>query len=182
MDARDIKTIAAAVAVRAMRPLVNRVNNMFMRILVDSVNDGTMLQTLKAFGLSDDALEDIEHMQPGGLTHVPLSGAEGVGAAIGGGREHVIALGVSNRNARPTGLAAGETGLYNVSLGESGGLKIKLLANGDVLITPSHKTRIVGDLEVTGEITAMADSTPVKLSTHKHPSAMGPTGAPIPEP
>lgn len=44
------------------------------------------------------------------------------------------------------------------------------------------KLRIEGDVEVTGEVTAKADTAAVKLSTHVHPSATGPTGVPTPEP
>ena len=40
--------------------------------------------------------------------------------------------------------------------------------------------KVFGDLEVTGEITAKSDTLPVKVSTHQHPSAMGPTGSPTP--
>jgi hypothetical protein len=49
-----------------------------------------------------------------------------------------------------------------------------------VTLTVGDKLRIVGDLEVTGEITAKADTTPVQLSTHAHPTAMGPSGPPTP--
>lgn len=42
------------------------------------------------------------------------------------------------------------------------------------------KLRVVGDLEVTGEVTAKADTHPVALSTHVHPTAMGPSGPPTP--
>jgi len=44
------------------------------------------------------------------------------------------------------------------------------------------KLRVEGDLEVTGEVTAKAASpaTAVSLSTHLHPTAMGPSGAPTP--
>jgi hypothetical protein len=53
---------------------------------------------------------------------------------------------------------------------ESG--ELELLASGDV--------RISKNLLVDGEVTAKAGTTPVKLSTHLHPTATGPSGAPIP--
>ena len=37
-----------------------------------------------------------------------------------------------------------------------------------------------GNINAPGDVTAKADSTPVKLSTHLHPTAMGPSGAPTP--
>lgn len=51
-----------------------------------------------------------------------------------------------------------------------------------IIIEVTDKLRIIGDLEVTGEITAMCDTAPVSLSTHQHPSPLGPTGSPIPLP
>lgn len=37
-----------------------------------------------------------------------------------------------------------------------------------------------GTIKAPGEITAMAETAPVKLSTHLHPTAMGPSGKPTP--
>ena len=58
----------------------------------------------------------------------------------------------------------------NLVIGEEGGAEIH--------IEPGGAVRILGDLEVTGEVTAKADSASVGLSTHLHPTAMGPSGAP----
>ncbi len=41
---------------------------------------------------------------------------------------------------------------------------------------------IDGDLHVTGEIIAKSATTPVSVSTHTHPTGVGPTGVPIPDP
>lgn len=46
----------------------------------------------------------------------------------------------------------------------------------------ADKVTIDGDLFVTGEITAKSDSLAIPLSTHEHPTAMGPTDKPIPPP
>lgn len=57
--------------------------------------------------------------------------------------------------------------------------------DGDAItigFTGSGTVKVAGDLEVTGEVTGMSATTPVKLTTHKHPTPLGPTGVPIPEP
>jgi phage gp45-like len=166
---------------RATASLRHALDMVASRIVVESVQDGSKLQGLKAMALADEPLEDIEHMQPGGLSHVPLAGAEGVLLCIAGRREHPIALCVSNRSTRPTGGQSGETVLYCSAPGGAG-IKIKLNADGEIELTPSSKVTIVGDLEVTGEVTAntAVPAEKVTLTQHKHPTAMGPSGAPIP--
>ncbi len=176
---------------RATSSLRHRLDMVASRIVVEGVKDGSKLQSLKAQALADEPLEDIEHMQPGGLSHVPLSGAEGVLICVAGRRDIPIALCVSNRAARPTGGAPGETVLYCASQAGAG-VKIRLKANGDIELTPTAKVTIAGKVEitgdvaitgaltVTGEVTAKSASMPIKLSTHPHNTAMGPSGPPNP--
>jgi hypothetical protein len=67
------------------------------------------------------------------------------------------------------------------SMWQSGAGALEILIEADTQLTLQAPTvRVVGDLEVTGEVTANADTAPTNLSLHKHPSAMGPTGAPVP--
>jgi hypothetical protein len=56
----------------------------------------------------------------------------------------------------------------------SGTPLLKFAADGTV--------RLTGSLVVSGEVTAGAATVPVHLTTHKHGTAMGPSGAPLPEP
>lgn len=70
-----------------------------------------------------------------------------------------------------------------IEVGQDGTVSVE--TSGSVTMTSSETTirngvRIEGDLSVTGEVTAMADTAGVGLSTHIHPSAMGPTSAPTP--
>lgn len=52
--------------------------------------------------------------------------------------------------------------------------------DGNYINLNDEKIKIKGDLEVTGEITAKADTAPVKLSTHTHTGNLGaPTSAPM---
>lgn len=176
MDVSDlVRLIHSATA-----PLKQRLGMMVSRIVIDAVNDGTLLQSLRVTALADEVLDRVEHMQPGGLTHHAMPGAEGVLVCPGGYRDHPIALAVSNRAARPRGGAPGETALWSSTPG-TGGLKIRLLADGDIEMTPTAGVRIVGNLDVTGLVTALA-GTPgaVGVTTHGTPSPMGPLPPPMP--
>lgn len=163
---------------RVVAPLRARIDMQVSRFVVDAVISSGKLQTLKGIGFADEVIDPIEHFEPGGLTHNPGQGAEGVLLSGGGYRDHPMAVGVSQRSARPVNLANGETALYTA--GAQGGTRILLKTDGSVVITPSSKVRIEGDLEVTGEVKAMADGASVSLSTHQHPTAMGPSGPPTP--
>jgi hypothetical protein len=45
-----------------------------------------------------------------------------------------------------------------------------------------HTPKLIvdGNIECTGEITAMSSTTAVKLSAHQHPTAVGVSGTPVP--
>lgn len=169
---------------RATASLRHRLDMVASRIVVDGVQDSSKLQGLKAVALADEVLDEIEHMQPGGLSHVPLAGAEGVLVCIAGHRDHPIALCVSNRGSRPTGGAPGETVLYCAAAGGGAGVRIRLKADGSIELTPASgkNVKVVGNLDVTGEVTANSavPAAKVTLTQHKHPTAMGPSGAPVP--
>lgn len=49
---------------------------------------------------------------------------------------------------------------------------------GNVEITGDVKT--TGDIVADGQVTAMKQTTPINLSTHTHPTGVGPSGAPTP--
>ncbi len=103
-----------------------RVANMLVRFVVDSVDDSSGFQKLSVEALATEGIDEVEHMQPGGLTHHSLPGAEGVLLSLGGSREIVIALAAANRDARPNDLLDGETALYSIPHG----IQVKLDAAG----------------------------------------------------
>lgn len=171
---------------RATAPLVTRLNMAVSRFVLDAVDDAAKRQGLRVLVLADEVIDHVEHMQPGGLTHRALPGAEGVLLCVGGHRGHPLAVGVSNRDARPTGLQPGETGVYSV--GDEGGLKILLKADGSIELTPTGtplpKVKIVGTLEVTGDVKAgtLTGPTTRSLLLHPHGTPMGPTTPPLASP
>jgi hypothetical protein len=56
---------------------------------------------------------------------------------------------------------------------------IRVKTDGDVILDAATVT-ITGDLKVNGEVTAKAQTTPVNLSSHLHPTPLGPTSPPTP--
>lgn len=176
---------------RMLAPLERRLMLVASRAVLTLVKEGEGLQGVQAKVLDEEVFdEDTEHMQPGGLTHKPLTGAEGIFLSIGGVRDDGVIICISDRRHRPKDLEDGETCLYNegdnqarVWCKKDG--SIALLAgagDGAITLTKDKKIEITGDLLVSGEITAMAatPATAVKVSTHLHPHPMGPTSAPTP--
>lgn len=122
MRTSDVLRIVHKATARAK----TRVANMLVRFVVDSVDDSSGFQKLSVEALATEGIDDAEHMQPGGMTHVSLPGAEGVLLSVAGSREIVIALAAANRDARPKNLLPGETALYSIPHG----IQVKLDAAG----------------------------------------------------
>ena len=103
--------------------------------------------------------------QPYGFASRPPSG-ECFFISIGGNRSDNVALMIDAGGAAED-LAAGEIEIWNAA-----GAKIRLLANGGI--------RITGDVEVSGNITAMGDvrAGEVSLTTHTHGCGSGETPPP----
>lgn len=127
MNRDDLRDVLALIA-----PLKRKLMLAASRCVASIVRDSTMVQNAQVENLSGEAFDPIEHMQPGGLTHVPLSGAEGVRLTMAGVYDDSVVLALSNRPNRPKDLGAGETALYNASPTQT---TITIRANGDVEVT-----------------------------------------------
>lgn len=92
--------------------LRHKVNLMISRVVLDAVDDASSTQSVQLRSLPGEVLDDVEHMQPGGLAHVAGKGAEGLIFCIGGNRDQAVAGLLAERAKRPTGLAQGETAIY----------------------------------------------------------------------
>lgn len=181
---------------RATAPLRNRIVAMVGKFVIEAADDAKTVQEVKFTALADEVLEGVPHMQPGGISHVPIPGAEGMLLSITGDRDNAVAICVADRSTRPTGMNPGETALYSNATGEgyTGGVKILLAQDGGIEINPLGSSRLTinGDTVMTGqlivqgqiygkdEITAKHGTTPVKVTTHIHPAPMGPTSGPTP--
>lgn len=97
---------------RLLRPLRTQLSNMVARAVVRLADDAKKMQVLQVVILDGETREGVERFQPYGLTSVPLDGAEAVVLAVGGRRDHLLAVVVDDRRHRKKDLAAGEVALY----------------------------------------------------------------------
>lgn len=120
---------------RQLAPTVRRVNLMISRAVVRRVDDGGLMQRVQLSLLGDsdgddvEVADDVEHLQPFGVSFVPPAGSEVAALCVGGNRDHILALCASSRAHRPTGAQAGEGGLYTLT-----GWKVFCDADGHVYI------------------------------------------------
>lgn len=156
-----IDTIRAIVA-----PLHKRVMNMIARSVVTLIDDSTKMQLLQLSILDDETRAGLERFQNYGFTSVPKAGAEAVVAFVGGTRDHGLVIAVDDRRYRLRNLASGEVAMYDQT-----GSKFVFKSNGDAEITPSSgKVKVIGDLDVSGTVTATTDVVggSISLKNHKH--------------
>lgn len=159
---------------RALAPLHRRMMLAIGRAVLRAVDDAGGLQRLQVTGYAEETRDQVDRVQPFGLSAVPVAGAEVVVVSVGGSRDHPVAIAVDDRRFRPSGLAAGETCLYSARPAQ----RITLLADGTILVTGT-KLRIECDVEVTGDVTAGT----ISLRTHRHTGVEpggGTSGGPVP--
>lgn len=136
MDVRRVISIAAKTSTRVaqmmIRPLERRLENMISRVVLEAADDSTKFQSVRIKALADEVMDGVEHMQPGGLSHRPGGGAEGLVVCVAGHRDHPVVLNLSSRSGRPLSLKVGETVLY--STGSNGGIGVMLDDAGDTLL------------------------------------------------
>lgn len=129
--------------------------------------------------LADERHRDVEVLESYGYTASPPDAVrEGLAAFVGGQSDHGLVLGWLDKTHRPRGLKFGEVCLYashgqtlllddlgQVVATSKAGSTIKLLANGDVQVTPaSGVMRLTGSLRATGDVVAGS----VSLQDHVH--------------
>jgi phage baseplate assembly protein V len=120
---------------RQMAPTIRRVNLMVSRGVIRRVTDSARAQLVQVSLLGDsttgdeEIADDVEHVQPFGVSFVPPAGSEVAAICVGGNRDHVLVLGASSRAHRPTGASEGEGGLYTLN-----GWKVFLDDEGNVYL------------------------------------------------
>lgn len=116
LSTEEIRRLVA----RLMAPTIRRANLMVSRAVVRRIDDGGLMQRLQLTLFGDDdgedveVADDVEHVQPYGVSFVPPANSEAVVLAVGGNRDNLVALGAVSRAHRPTGAAEGEGGLYTM--------------------------------------------------------------------
>jgi phage baseplate assembly protein V len=123
---------------RVMAPTISRVNGMVTRGVIRRVADDARQQLVQLSLLADEVADDVEHLQPFGVSFVPPNGAEVAAIAVGGNQDYLLALGATSREHRPTGAAEGEGGLYTLT-----GWKVFLDDEGTVYIGGDAATATV---------------------------------------
>jgi phage baseplate assembly protein V len=128
--------------------LADRVKLMVGRGKVGRVDDANPLQTVQLGLFAGETREAVQRVQNYGFTSHPIAG-EAVMLAIGGNRDHPIAVVVDDPDHRLTGLEAGEVAVYHhdhqaVILLKAGGV-IEIKAAEKILVdTP--RMEVTGDL------------------------------------
>ncbi|ELL1618681.1 phage baseplate assembly protein V [Salmonella enterica] len=159
-----------------MAPFMRRVRLMLGRAVVNVVNDALKAQNVQISMLEDEEPDDVERLLNYGQISVPLPGSEAIVACIGAQRDHAVALVVEDRRYRPTGLTAGDTGVYHYE-----GHRMRLTKDGRLIITcktveiyadesmtvDTPKTIYTGDVEIQKglNVTPMANVLPDAVAT-----------------
>jgi phage baseplate assembly protein V len=165
------------------------------RAVVRLVDDALRLQGLQLTLLADETRDQVERFQNYGFTSHPHAGAEAVAIALGGSRDHLVAIAVDDRRYRLKGLAAGEVALYTDE-GDTVILKrgrVVEVTTQTLLVKAGTKVRFETPLvETTGQVKADGDITDLvqaggksmanmrdTYNSHTHPGdSGGTTGTP----
>lgn len=95
----------AEVALQILRGLVRGV-------LTGTDDTNEYYQRVQVRGLGGEVHPDVQHIQPYGLYSNPEDGARPLLFEVGGARDHVIAILISDERYRPKNRPKGETGLH----------------------------------------------------------------------
>jgi len=120
---------------RILRPLRRAISSIVARAIVTLIDDSGGRQVLQLQVLDGELLDQVEHLQPLGISHVPMP-PDGSGAAeaavlfVGGSRSHGVAVVVDDRRIRPKGKPPGTTVVYS-----SAGIGVQCNPDGSVEIT-----------------------------------------------
>jgi phage baseplate assembly protein V len=88
-------------------------NSAATRVVLQSVDDASKMQTNKAIGLEGELVEGIERFQNYGFSSSPLPGTEIIAVPVGGDRSHLVAVGCDDRNSRLKDVKPGEVAMYS---------------------------------------------------------------------
>lgn len=169
---------------RALEAVRTRIMLLVTRAVVRLVDSSLKMQALQLDGLKGETRSDVEHFEPYGFTSHPFAGAEAIAVAVGGNRDHTIALTVADRRYRLTTLAEGEVALHDdqgqvVHIKRSeirvqaltrvvvdGSALVQLVSSGQIqLVAPL--VAVIGELQATGDITDNALAGGKSMAAHR---------------
>lgn len=114
---------------RAVEPIRARIRLIVARgILTAPADDSQPCQTIDADLIAGESRTGIQRVQQYGFSSRPPAGAEALILAVGGQRDHLVAVAVDDRDARPRDLQEGECCLWTPDSGK----RVHCRANGQV--------------------------------------------------
>ena len=165
-----------------LRDLRRRVFLSVARGVIRAINDSTGIQECQVGLLKGELRDGVERFQEYGFTSVPLAGAETAAVFVGGNRDHGIIVATDDRRFRLKNLAPGEVALYTDEGDKivfKRGREIEITAGTQVTIA-APLTVVVGNLEVTGDVTDRSSGTGNSMkgmrdtyNSHTHPQSGG---------
>ncbi len=177
---------------RQLAPTIRAVRLMVSRGVIRRVTDTARLQLVQLSLLGDGAgdeevADEVEHLQPFGLSFVPPVESEVVALSVGGERDHLFALGASSRAHRPTkrtvsspssgggdpsAMHPGEGGLYTLD----GSWRVFLDAAGNVFLGTDDRD-LVFPVALAHKVEAELDKIRAALAAAQAPP--GTSGGPL---
>lgn len=96
----------------ALERVKRRIRTLFLRAIVESINDAKGIQLVQVSGLADEVLDGVERLQNYGMTSNPPPKSEAFIAFVGADRSNGVILAIENRTFRFKSLKPGEVCLY----------------------------------------------------------------------
>lgn len=124
---------------RFIAPIKRRLSLAVVRALLDTTDDGGVLQVVQVIPGDDEVVEDVEVMHPYGFTSHAPKGSPVLMLAPNGNHELAVAL-VGWKADRPAGLEEGE-----VALAHENGNKVVLKNNGDIEIGEADFLKLINE-------------------------------------
>jgi phage baseplate assembly protein V len=143
---------------RAIQPVANRLRNLVVRAVVNSVDDSGKWQRAQIEASDGETLSGVPVFQPYGFSsNAPVAaggdGPEALVVRIGGRPDNSVIIAIGDRRYRLPNLAAEEVAMYDAQ-----GSIVKCQSNGDINLKPGSGTvTVTGDVVVSGNVTASGD-------------------------
>ena len=165
---------------KMLAPIRRRIFLLIGRALLTAVDNDTKLMHITMTALKGETITDADRVQDYGFESYPLERAQPVFLAVGGNREHAIAIVVPDRRYRPHYTSAGDAVVYTYKDERDDGTpgvghRVWLIADGEImqqdgeqavikfrtdrlietpLTTHNGNYQINGNLTVSGNITS----------------------------
>lgn len=166
---------------RWVGPLKKIIQSLIIKGILSAVNDSKSLQLIRVTIGKNEALSNVERVQPFGLSSYPPLDSEVVLLCAGGSREKAVAICIENSSSRVKNQEEGEVNLYIDSLH-----RIQIRPNGEINIIADKVNIQSGEIRIGDGLLhkslATEDFVEQVYKLHVHPAPGGTTSAPTPIP